>query len=333
MPRFLIVRADCDSGRGTRGLNLYRFLAIYHGRRSVELISSSRVKHGGPRSCDVLFVGMPTRLAKDDLAGMRFRRAVLFDYLDEPAANWGASDRDFFLSLTHHYWKAWTEPGWDNGLRFGVLPIRRHAGLSWYLRCRRALPWMANAGDERRDYDVAFIGSASGARGLNQRVEWLRELRGSGDRFRFWGGLVGSAEARRRVETGVGDCAGLFYGRHRVKFYTYFRHLLRSRVALTPAGNARWSYRHYEAIYAGATLVTADFRQASTLIPLPVDGMVHVPDGAPVTAHVAQALAWRRRCPELAEANVRFLEQYLHDGDYTRSKPALMDRFLAQLDG
>jgi hypothetical protein len=79
-------------------------------------------------------------------------------------------------------------------------------------------------------------------------------------------------------------------------------------------------------------VVTCDLRHVRTLIPLPLENMVHVSDGASVLASIDRALAQRSESPELAEANIRFLEQYLQDGDYTRQKPELMDRFLAQLD-
>lgn len=332
MAKFLILRADYPAGRGVRGMNLYRFLGMFHGRRAVELLSSADLKRSGQKSCDTLFIGMPTALRKEDLAHVRFGTAVLFDYLDSAGPAWCDSDKEFLLSVSDRYLKAWTEPGWDEGRRFGVLPIRRYPGLSVCLRYRRATACLRADGERDRIYDVAFAGMPSGGPRWNQRVEWLREVRGAGDRYRFWGGLICPEEAKRQLQRQLGAGEDLFYGRRRVGFFSYFRHLLQSRVALAPAGNARWSYRHYEAIYAGAIVVTCDFRQVRTLIPLPLDGMVHVPDGSSVLESIDRALALRRQSPELAEANIRFLEQYLQDGDYTRKKPELMDRFLAQLD-
>ena len=137
----------------------------------------------------------------------------------------------------------------------------------------------------------------------------------------------------RRLEQKFADFAELCYPGGRVGFFSYFSHLSRSRVALAPAGNARWSYRHYEALYAGAIVVTTDFRHIDTLIPLPLEGMVHVEDGVSVLPAIDEALAMRRTYPELAEENIRFLERYLHHGDYCRKKPLLADRFMEQLAG
>lgn len=119
----------------------------------------------------------------------------------------------------------------------------------------------------------------------------------------------------------------------RLLFSPFFYHLLRSQVVLTPAGNARWSYRHYEAIYAGALLVSTDFRSVRTLIPLPQNNILHVADHAPVVPVIAAALERLAREPSLPRQNIDFLETYLQDGDYDRRKPQIMDDFLSQFDG
>jgi hypothetical protein len=332
MAKFLILQADFPGGRGVRGKTLSRFLRIFHGWRSVESISTAALQQAGQKVCDTLFIGMPSAVRPADLARVRFRTAVLFDYLDSPGASWGNADRDFLRSLTNRYLKAWTQPGWDPGLQFGVLPIRRYPGLVAYVRARRATAWLRSDEERRRIYDVAFAGYPTGRPERNQRIAWVREVRAAPDRYRFWGGLIDSPLTRNCLQQSPDADEGLLLARRRLGFFTYFHRLLQSRVALTPTGNAPWSYRHYEAIYAGAIVVTCDFRQIRTLIPLPLDGMIHVPEGASVLAPIDRALALRRQCPELAQANIRFLEQYLHDSDYTRRKPELMDRFLAQLE-
>ena len=312
-------------------MNLYRFLAIFHGRRAVQVVSTQALLESRKLHCDVLFVGLPSDLTKRQLTKISYRDAVLFDYFDEPGPVWFQSDRELLTSLTDRYLKTWVEPGWENGWHFGVLPIRRHAKLTWNLRRRNRLLRRGTIPEEDREYDVMFIGNATGSGDYHQRIEWLRELRHANGRYRFWGGLVCSKDARKALEEQFGDLSELIYAGRRVGFHTYFNRLRKSRVALAPAGNARWSYRHYEAIYAGATVVSADFRNVRTLIPLPIDGMVHVPDRAPVTEAIDRALALRREHPELMEENVRFLERFLEYGDYSRNKPELMDRFMAQL--
>jgi hypothetical protein len=144
--------------------------------------------------------------------------------------------------------------------------------------------------------------------------------------------LQASAENQTRLNSKLGDITDLLAPGGRLLFSQFFYHLLRSQVVLTPAGNARWSYRHYEAIYAGVTLVSTDFRRVRTLIPMPRDNLLHVPDYAPVLPAIETALERRAREPDLARQSLDFLESYLQDGDYHRRKPRLMDEFLAQID-
>ncbi|MFV1964378.1 MAG: hypothetical protein ACC628_03065 [Pirellulaceae bacterium] len=339
MSRFLIVQADFPSGRGTRGMNLYRFLAIYHGRKAVRLATTRELLASEPISTDTLFIGMPTEIGKEHLEKLKFRHVVLFDYHDGPGPIWRESDRDLLLTLTDTYLKPWVEPDWDRRLpdwdgrlKMGVLPIRRHYKLKFCLQCQDYFAWLRGRTAHRRKYDVAFIGNATTMESeFHQRIQWLREIREARDRYSFWGGIVVRKQLRESLERRFNDLEDLYYPRGRVDFFNYFRNLLRSRVALAPAGNARWSYRHYEAIYAGASLVSADFRETKILIPLPLDNMHHVADHATVLPAIDEALTVRRENPERATENIQFLERYLKHGDYCREKPELMDRFLAQL--
>ena len=77
--------------------------------------------------------------------------------------------------------------------------------------------------------------------------------------------------------------------------------------------------------------IPTDLRRARTLIPMPLDKMVHVGQHEPIVPAVQRALEMRRRHPQMAAENIDFLEQFLDYGDYTRRKPALMDLFLDQL--
>jgi hypothetical protein len=59
--------------------------------------------------------------------------------------------------------------------------------------------------------------------------------------------------------------------------------------------------------------------------------MIHVEPDQPVLPAIERALALRRDRPELLEENVRFLERYLERGMYSRRRPELWERFVAQL--
>ena len=331
MARFTVVLSQGRSGRGARGLNLYRFLRVYHGRRNVRLLEADDLLGSRSLSTDYLFVGVPTPLGKQHLHGVRYREAVLFDYEDRPNPAWGESNQGFLRSLSNTYFKPWVESGWDAGIRWGTLPIRRPYRLKSYLRLLKTVAPQVLVSKER-PYDVSFVGNGSYApNSFPQRVRWLRELHNVRDRIRFWGGLTGchALQAKLREFDSLSD---ILYPRgQRIGFVKYFNSMLKSHVALAPAGNVPWTYRHYEAIYAGCVVVTTDFRNVKTLIPLPVRQMVHVADDESVVPAVESALAMRAERPDVVAENVRFLEQYLKDSDYSRDKPALMDLFMEQI--
>lgn len=339
MLRFLIVQSDSKCGRGARGANLLRFLRIFHGRGAVEMIESRDLERGPVRETDFLFLGMPTALQLDHLTKVRFRRAALFDYSDVGGPAWSPGAEPWLRSLTDIYLKPWVEESWDFGLRWGVLPIRRYPGLTWHVKLLRGLFRGRYPDLCRRDHDVSFLGNCTAYRGVDsnhryyQRIDWLREVHQSGGRFSFWGGLQMSPASQARLQTEFEDLPALMAPPGRLLFSQFFYNLLRSKIVLTPAGNARWSYRHYEAIYAGALLVSTDFRETRTLIPLPLDNVLHVAVHAPVVPAIEAALQRRAREPNLPRQNIDFLEMYLQDGDYHRCKPRLMDEFLSQLDG
>lgn len=340
MPRFLIVRPAAKSGRGARGANLLRFLRIYHGRRAVEIIDPSELDHGPVRETEQLLLGVPTALRPEQLAKVRFRQAALFDYGEKCGPAWTPETEPWLRSLTDIYLKSWVEDDWDAGLRWGALPLRRYPGLTWHVKLLRGLFRGRYPEVCGRDHEVSFLGNCTSlnprpgsTEHYHQRVEWLREIQRSEGRFSFWGGLQSSAENQRRLSPEISDLPSLLAPDGRMLFSRFFYNLLRSKVVLTPAGNARWSYRHYEAIYAGALLVSTDFRRVRMMIPLPLDGMLHVADHAPVLPAIEAALERCEKEPDLPRQNIEFLETYLQDSDYHRSKPRLMDEFQAQLDG
>jgi hypothetical protein len=222
----------------------------------------------------------------------------------------------------------------------GMLPLRTHRQLylaiAWD-RLKRRLGFRP-----RPRYDVAFLGRPNitqvvgddgKPRLLDQRVSWLRELRRDGADLKFGGGFTDlkDADFRPRVAREP-DLRAMGYKYNSVTFPAYWRTVTRSRVLLAPGGNAPWTFRHYEALYAGATVVTIDFRRRDLLVPLPREGIVHVPDGSSVLPAVREALALSQSRPSLAEENFEFLERYLHYGRFARSRQALIDRFSAQLD-
>jgi len=340
---WLVITADrARGGRGVRGYTLAWFLRTYFGRRAVRIASPDEVR-ASPYPADTVFLGLPSSLTPQDIVCVfavgRYRRIVLFDYLDEQQLAWTPEQEPALRQLSRVYLKPWFEPAWNFDLRMGLLPIRRSGRLTAAIMLDRAARKLGSR--PRPIYDVAFLGQPNdtrilvdgAVRKIDQRFDWLRGLKREGGDLKFWGGFVGGdPEIVARLRAAHGDLSQYYYQPGKVSFLKYFRAMRRSRVLLAPGGNAPWTYRHYECLYAGGVAVTIDFRRRDLLVPLPRENMVHVPDGGPVMPAIREALALSRERPHIGEENFAHLERYLRFGAYSKTRPALIERFLVQLE-
>lgn len=340
MVDWLVITADrTEAGRGVRGFTLACFLRTYFGRRAVAMQSPEQWRHS-PVAADTIFLGLPSSLSPGELSklGSSCRRLVVFDYLDQQQLAWNPDQEVALRQLTDCYLKPWFERAWRHDMRMGMLPIRRYARFTAALAVdrwtRRFQPKAAPV------HDVAFLGRPNETRmyvdgrveKVDQRFEWIRDLKREAPDLNVWGGLVElSDRARARLEPRYGPFPDLLHSQSKVGFATYYRALRQSRVLLAPGGNVPWSYRHYECLYAGGVVVTIDYRERDMLIPLPRERMVHVADGESVLPAVREALELSHRQPELSEENFAHLERYLRFGTYSSHRPALLERFVSQL--
>lgn len=337
MPTWLVITADNKRvGRGVRGYALVWFLQAYYGRRDVARQTPAQARRAPPRA-DTLLLGLPTSLEPDEIGRLMeqtgCRRVVPFDYLDHHELAWTPEQAAVLRSRTDRYLKPWFEEAWDDGVRHGLLPLRLRR------RMRNAI-LLARAGralgrTPQPLYDVAFLGrpnrtyfySGGAVHGVDQRVEWLAEIRREAPELVLFGGLTHRKHPLLRPEH-----SHLCFPQDKVGFFAFWRAMRRSRVLLTPGGNVPWTYRHYESLYAGGVVVSVDYTRRDMLIPLPRHNMVQVPDGAPVLPAVREGLRISRERPEHSEQTYAHLEQYLRHGAYSRTRPKLLERFLAQLD-
>lgn len=336
--RILIVESEMPYGRGVRGRSLFWFLSTYFGRRAVKVCTAAQLLKSGPKTFDLVFVGLPTPLGREHLKNLRYDRLALFDLSDFDELIWKDSDRELLCSLTDRCFKTWVDTRWDFPMTMCVAPLRRPARLRLHAMWDSLIHGDQPGGRRERDIDVAFLGAPTRPAGqadesqtpYHQRVEWLLEVNREAPQLNLWGGLTDSP-LRAEVEEQFGDLGDLFLPR-RVPFGKYFAALTRSKVLLTPHGFAPWTYRHYEAIYAGAAIVTTDFRHIRTLAPLPVENMIHVADHEPVVPAIEQAIQLHEERPESARENRRMVEDYLSHGGYSKRRPRLLERFLSQLE-
>jgi hypothetical protein len=290
-----------------------------------------------------VLVGLPTSLTDDEIRTIadrtRCRQMAAFDYIDSPQLQWTPEQEAALRERTDLYLKPWFEPSWNFGLRMGLLPIRRFHRFAETLALQRGLRQFGIR--PSRQYDVMFLGRPNDTRLwvdgqvqlVDQRAQWMIELMREAQDLKFFGGFVEiSPTERDRVEAKFGDIEDLIYQPGDIGFASYYRKLRQSRVLLAPAGNVPWTYRHYECLYAGGVVVTCDYRQRDMLVPLPRENMVHVPDGAPVLPAVGEALKFSQSRPTIGDENFHHLERYLRYGVYSRRRPALIERFMAQLE-
>ncbi|MCC6492934.1 MAG: hypothetical protein IT424_07930 [Pirellulales bacterium] len=340
---WLVITADrAHAGRGVRGYALVWFLRTYFGRRRVGRCTPAQWRRG-PAPADTLLIGLPSSLTASEInrliARGRYRRVALFDYLDQQELPWTEEQQHVLRPVAGLYLRPWFEPDIDHGLKMGLAPIRRSKRLTMAIIADRVC--RKTFGRPQPRYDVAFLGQPNETRialdgavhRIDQRFHWLRELKAQAPELTFWGGFVGGdPEIVARLRRSYGDLSPLYYRGGKTRFGRYYQAMRRARVLLAPGGNVPWTYRHYEALYAGGVVVTIDYRRREMLVPLPPQGVVHVPDGAPVLPAIRQALELSRARPSLGEENYAFLERYLRLGAYSRSRPPLVQRFLQQFD-
>lgn len=337
MKQFHVIRSELPTGgRGVNGRTLFKFLQAYVGRRGVGTCSLQQLLDGAGVEAEYVFLGLPAPITARHLGKLRYRHLILYDLADAPGLQWDERNEDLLRGETASYFRAWHDDRWQFGMQMGVLPVRRYAKVRVALELGRLARGLGRPAPEPR-FDVMFLGTATGTRRggtaeravANERVEWLLELTRHDAPYALWGGLTNRVLPGDLVEA-YGDLSAL-RRIGKVSFWTYFHALQRSRVALTPQGHAPWSYRHYEATYARAVVVTSDFRPIRTLVPLPKATMIHVERGQSVLPAVEAALALRRERPDVLDANIRFLERFLDRGMYSRRRPELYERFLSQL--
>lgn len=340
MPRFTVILSDSTTaGRGVRGRSLVQFLKVFAGQRNVRVYHPRQIQSRRFYDSDYLFIGVPTHLSADQSSRLRAKQTILFDYDDLPETQWGHSDTSFLRSLTDQYFKPCFESHWDSRWQWGCLPLRRGWKLNHYLMRENLLERFRARRVPEKDTDVGFLGcptclrltGPNGLRSYPQRIEWLTELVRQTN-YSWWGGFSVDSKWRGYLENRFGDLSDLCFDTRRLAFRKYFAKLRACRAVLTPSGNARWTYRHYEAVYTRSILVSTDLRETSLLIPLPKHSIVMVGDHEPLGPAIETALKQFADEPECVLESQRELEQFFLHGNYHRKRPLAWQRFDSQLN-
>jgi hypothetical protein len=316
-------------------LGLYWFLIAYFGRSKVQILRPSELLHrSSTLKTDWLFIGLPTTLNAPHLANIQFNRMALYDASDTNELNFEFSDREFLTSQTDVCLKNWRDDRWNETMKIGLLPIKRPP---WNNRLRTALnlesikqPFVRK---QTKTYDVGFVARPTGSLTTNQRLRWLVEIKQERPNWKLWGGLVGGAYMKKVAQQEVAPevLDALWLNKKKIGFLSYFAGLRHSKVALAPSGYAPWTYRHFEALYAGCMVVSNDLSHYDFLIPFPRDAMVEVGDREAVVPAIERALTLLEDSPTIVDENRKTLDRWLDRGKYSRRCPDTLDRFFGQI--
>lgn len=334
MHKFVILLSNDRCSLIGRGVALSDFLRKWYARRDVRVLTVDTLRELPAVErirCETLFIGVPTDVTAAELDRIVCSRAALFDFGEHDRVQWDQSDKAMLLTRSDLYLKTHIESPWpDDPVRRGLLPVYRGDPRAWFAIVRHGGAYGALK-HNKRPLDVSFTGNAT-ARSfeLFERIHWVRQLRTT--ELSFWGGIAFRSEKKEQQVRGhFGDIDDVVL-RKRVNIFTYWRKLLESKVGLAPAGNARWTHRHYEVVYAANVIVSTDYRNVRMLAPVPRETMIHVPDNENVVPYVREALTRLDRRVDEARAAIDMLEQYFKCGMWHRSRPRALDEFLAQLD-
>ena len=342
--RYLIVAPDAATAGVPDATPLKRFLDVFEPGQT-RMVSTAELLSGPPLQAEQLFICLPTHFGPQHLARVQARRLALFDYFDGLPPAWHGSDEAYLRTITTIYLKTTLMQGHDFGLRMGLLPMALPLRIGRALRLRRWLaPFQEGLGrllGRDRPWDLSLLGTATfldetDAEGqpwrYHQRVEWLREVRRRPE-WKFWGGLYPLPNFTiEQIEMECGPVREMFGQAQRLERNRFLARMGQTKVALCPAGHARWTYRHLEAVYCGCEVVSSDLTGVRTLPRLPTEHMDMVPDRASVTPYVEQALATRAARGGRRQAALDVLEAQLDGGMYAPGRRTVFEQFRAQLD-
>jgi len=337
--KFLLLCSEQVQRKGgAKACPLYQFLRIFYSVGEVGVVLPSDLDPRHPVSADLLMIENPNCLTPDQLKGVRYQRVALFDYADGRKPFMSPKTKEFLSSLTDLYLKCSVERTERFPFRMGTLPLYRKKKLLRCLQIQKLKHQLWGKG-ERRKIDVFFAGAPTEMNyregnkkcSYHQRTEWLTETMNPEFPYRFLGGL--SYVNKKRLQEAINSNPELrpLISPRRYDFFTYFYYMCRSKIALVPGGHARWTYRHYEAIYAKSVMLSTDMRDIELMVPLPPH-FVHVPDSKKILPYVEEGLRWHDESQDLLEENIRFLEQYYDRGQFSTDRPLALERFLQQLE-
>jgi hypothetical protein len=303
-----------------RGWKFYQFLQLFSQYVASRWVDADRVSYCDAFDTDVLIVFLPERPTLAQLSRIRFKSFFLAHYTDSEDLDPGA------LAEFGHVVTGYLLPA-ANLTKTYPVPV-----VPMPLAFQREIPAWCRFFDfdlKNRYWRASFVGAGTLYQGqYPQRKAWVEELvKAAIPRVRV--GLFDneSYPLNQIFSENVKPFSHPFLG---PGLYTLMMYL--SQVCVTPAGNAKWTYRHYEAIQAGSVLVSTDLTDIEMLIPLPRDGVVYVQDHSLVCPTLERVLDALSDYQPRVRAGQHALSHYLTRGQYDATKPLPFFLLLAKLE-
>jgi len=315
MLKFTIIGGDPLLGRNEQGVGLHEFLSVFDNRVISEFISVSDLAHHHTIATDILVIFGPSPIDPSVLTKITYSALYFAEYSDHDTPHFDLPQRfatsfEAVLAASRPKVTNYPHPIKLLPLRFNPIPGIAQLTPPQWLR-----PW-----------DASFVGAPTRLKNTYcQRYDWVKECNQTRSSLRIRAGILKNSMPPPHEDIDQLE--------HPLLGPSLYHLLMRlSKIALCPTGNARWTYRHYEALQAGCVVVSTDIRETELLIPLPIDRMILVPDHAQLLPYIERAMLVRNDHPDWIQQNQTDMNQYLEHNQYNRNRPKVLDLFLSQFN-
>ena len=314
-----IILSENYQGSDQRGESLVNFLKVFLPKNNLRVINASEIDELKRVSCRYCFLFFPTPLKPETLRVIRYEHLVLCEFSDQAEIKY--SEMLAFKNETETVLK----PCIYSKLSY---PFKRMKCLPIQLK---PSPYFFIRAITQKKIDCNFIGNTTTFKGMHQRVDWVLEMHKQSS-VSFFGGVLDTTHhpLHRLEDYNTDDIKNITFNKTLSRFW-FLKKLAESKVALCPSGYIRWTYRHYESILCKCAVASTEIEGYSLLIPLPIENFMIIKDHEPILEKIKNMCdnweIWQKKI----EKSYNFINKFLVNGNYSKKKPLIFDRFMDQL--
>ena len=301
---------------------------LFFGKKQVLVINENQYhSQEASISVDHLFVFFPTKQTPKDIKKkIAYKHLSLAYYSDDDTLPY--KNLHHFQHETDQFFRTFNNKTITLPYNICCLPVRFNRSYYFLTPLLNKCPTLI---------DILFLGGHTRLTNrqtgeiYEQRLEWLAELHDSNLKKKC--GIIGDLRADNLSKEDYNRYQYLRYKGASLSREQFLYYLTRSQLSLTPAGNSRWTYRHYESMLTQTPIISTNIRDTELLIPIPEETCVIVEDKQPIRPVIEALLNNREKQKQLATRAYNHITQYIHPktGVYSLKKPLVLERFLTQL--